>query len=226
MKKTTKQTKSKKTAPKQKTTRSKPKPSQASLLKENAELCLRLAKTEKMLKASRKREGTKAQELQEVNEKLQSIEERVASSYEELQAANKEIRATNEELDEAYKNLTIKEAMFEAFFSSTSDGVLIKSLNGNLLEVNDAYCRMSGYSMSELSHMHIYNLRVDKSPREIGSQMEELIKDGTQRYESQHRRKDGSIFEAEVVALYLKIEGGRIVDFVRDISEGKRSEEN
>ena len=44
---------------------------------------------------------------------------------------------------------------------------------------------------------------------------------GKDRFESQHKRKDGSIYDVEVSTKYLPIEGGRIVAFLHDITERK-----
>jgi PAS domain S-box len=114
---------------------------------------------------------------------------------------------------------------YSALFNTTSDGVSIHNLNGDILEVNDAYCRMSGYSRDELTHKPISKIEAVETPKEIANHIKKLIKiGGHDRFESRYRRKDGSVFDVDITALYLEKEGGRIAIFVRDISKRKQLE--
>jgi two-component system sensor histidine kinase UhpB len=47
---------------------------------------------------------------------------------------------------------------------------------------------------------------------------------GEDRFESRHRRKDGSIFPVEVSAQYKTPDGGQMIAFLRDITERKQAE--
>jgi PAS domain S-box-containing protein len=110
-------------------------------------------------------------------------------------------------------------------FNSTSDGVWIQDLEGTILEVNDAYCVMSGYSRRELTGMPVSALEANEKPAEITNHIQRLIdRGGHDRFETRHRRKDGTLFDVDLTVLYLKNEGGRIASFVRDISERKAAE--
>ena len=116
---------------------------------------------------------------------------------------------------------------YSTLFNTTSDGVWIHNLNGQILEVNDAYCRMSGYSREELTHKPISGLEAVETSGEIANHIKKLIeKGGHDRFESRHRRKDGSIFDVDITAFYFGREGGRIGIFVRDITERKQMEED
>ena len=55
--------------------------------------------------------------------------------------------------------------------------------------------------------------------------MQKVMIQGENRFETRHRRKDGSIFEVEISVLYQPIKGGLVVAFLRDITERKRTEE-
>ncbi|MFB3763639.1 MAG: PAS domain S-box protein [Methanotrichaceae archaeon] len=115
---------------------------------------------------------------------------------------------------------------YSTLFNATSDGVWIHNLNGDILEVNDAYCRMSGYSRDELICMPISKLEAVEGPQEIIDRIRKIIEaGGHDRFESRHRRKDGSVYNVDITALYLGKDGGRMAIFVRDITERKRAEE-
>jgi PAS domain S-box-containing protein len=115
---------------------------------------------------------------------------------------------------------------YATLFNNTSDGVLIYSLDGQILEVNDAYVQMSGYSCDELTQMKVTALDACETPEEVSSRIQRLLdQKGHDGFESQHRRKDGSIFDVDVTSLYFEQAGGRIAIFVRDITERKQAEQ-
>ncbi|MEW6439953.1 MAG: PAS domain S-box protein [bacterium] len=115
---------------------------------------------------------------------------------------------------------------YSTLIDTTSDGVWVQNLQGEILEVNDAYCRMSGYSRAELTRMPISTLEASESPEEVARHIRKVLEGGGHdRFESRHRRKDGTLFDVEITALYLHIEEGRIGVFVRDMTERKRVEE-
>jgi PAS domain S-box-containing protein len=115
---------------------------------------------------------------------------------------------------------------YSTLFNTTSDGVWINNLNGEILEVNDAYCRMSGYSRDELTHMLISELEAAETPGKIANHIRKIMETGGHdRFESRHRRKDGSIFYVDITTLYFDKERGWIAAFVRDITERKEAEE-
>jgi len=105
------------------------------------------------------------------------------------------------------------------------DGLWLTDTEGRLLEVNEAYCRMSGYSAPELLAMSISDLEANETASDTAAHVEKIMTRGEARFESRHRRKDGSIFEVEISVQYRATEGGWIVSFLRDITDRKRAEE-
>src|SRR6185369_5373867 len=104
------------------------------------------------------------------------------------------------------------------------DGFWLVNLEGQLLEVNDAYCRMSGYSEPELLAMGVSDLSALESREQAAAHIASIMERGQDRFETRHRRKDGSIIDIEVSAQYQIFEGGRIIVFLRDITERKQAE--
>ena len=104
-------------------------------------------------------------------------------------------------------------------------GFWLVDIQGRLLEVNEAYTGMSGYSEQELLAMRIPDLEAVETADETAAHIQTLMAQGEGRFESRHRRKDGSTFDVEVSVHYWPTEGGRFVVFLRDISERKRAEQ-
>jgi len=104
------------------------------------------------------------------------------------------------------------------------DGFWQFDMQGRLIEVNDAYVRSSGYSREELLAMRIPDVEAVENPAETAAHIQKILRDGYDRFESQHRRKDGSIWPVEVATSFVAHGGGRFYAFLRDISERKAVE--
>ena len=105
------------------------------------------------------------------------------------------------------------------------DGFWVADTQGRLLDVNESYCRMSGYSTEELLSMRISDLETNETAAGVAEHIQRIISQGEDRFESRHRRKDGSVFDVEVSVQYKPAENGRMVAFLRDLTEHKRAEE-
>ncbi len=104
------------------------------------------------------------------------------------------------------------------------DGFWILDSNGKVLEVNDASCRMTGYSRAELLMLSIVDLEAFLSPEEIGIKIQDIIKYGSGRFETKHHQKNGSIIDVDVSATFSSESGGRFFVFIRDITEQKANQ--
>jgi PAS domain S-box-containing protein len=120
------------------------------------------------------------------------------------------------ERNQAERKLRASEEQHRLILGTAMDGFWLVDMQGHLLEVNETYCRMSGYSEQELLTMSISNLEATELPVETASHIQKIISEGEDRFESIHRRKNGSTFNVEVSAQFKPIEGGRIVGFIRD----------
>ncbi len=85
---------------------------------------------------------------------------------------------------------------------------------------------MSGYTAAELQGMRIRDLECRESPEEIASHIRTLLASRQDRFESLHRRKDGSTFDVEVRIQVQPGPDSLMVAFIRDITERKLAERN
>ena len=122
--------------------------------------------------------------------------------------------------------LRMREARHQAILDSAMDGFWVVSNDGRILEVNDAYCQMSGYSKQELLTMSIADFDVNETTDDTVAHNDKIKTQGSDRFETQHRRKDGTVYDIEVSSTFMPIEGGILVGFLRDISDRKRAEES
>jgi two-component system, cell cycle sensor histidine kinase and response regulator CckA len=120
--------------------------------------------------------------------------------------------------------LRASETRSHAIIQTALDGFWITDIQGRLLQVNAAYCRMSGYSEQELLGMAISELEAKEEPAETNVHIQVVMALGSDRFETRHRRRDGSVFDIEVAIQYQAADSGRMVCFLCDFSERKRSE--
>ena len=113
----------------------------------------------------------------------------------------------------------------DAVIRTAMDGFWVVDTQGRVLEVNDTYCRMSGYSTHELLTMSISDLEAVEQEADTAARIRGIVTKSDDRFESRHRRKDGSTFDVEVSAQHRPTDSGRVVAFLRDITGRKLAEE-
>ena len=117
------------------------------------------------------------------------------------------------------------EKLYATFLSSASDGFFVINEKGDFLVANDAYALLVGYSREELLTMNIASLRANERPEEPERHFENAMRDGKDRFDVRHRRKDGTFVDLEVSVSYIKEEGdGLFFELVRDVADLKKAE--
>ena len=125
---------------------------------------------------------------------------------------------------ESRKQIEESASRHQSILQTAMDGFWLTDIKGQLLEVNNSYCSMSGYSEDELLAMRISDFEAIENPETVNTHMQKIIAKGSDRFESKHRRKDGTVFDVEVSVQFRNEEGGQCVTFLRDITERKKVE--
>ena len=118
-----------------------------------------------------------------------------------------------------------KEKKFRAIFENAFDGIFIETPEGDILDVNEAGCRMLGYKKEELIGKNIRDI----VPEHIAKKIPHFIKmheeKGGIHVEAENIRKDGKIIPVEVSTSLIRIgENKYVVAIVRDITQRKEME--
>ena len=155
-------------------------------------------------------------------------EEEFLKEIEELKRENDRLKRSLLELGVADLKIQEKEfqrteGLHKAILLTAMDGFWLADKDGSLLEVNEAYCRMSGYTNKELTSMRVADLEALETEEERAGHFQKVSLKGDDRFETRHRRKDGTLFDVEISVMYRRFEGDRFVAFLRDITENKRS---
>ncbi len=110
------------------------------------------------------------------------------------------------------------ESEYTQIVQTALDGFLMLGPDGSVLDVNLAYCAMSGYSRDELLGMRVHELEAQETPEEVDAHLRAMLRTGHDRFESQHRRKDGTVFPIEASARLTDLRGGALIAFVEDVT--------
>lgn len=95
---------------------------------------------------------------------------------------------------------------YETLMQTASDGIHVLDEQGRVIEVNEAFCRMLGYTKAELMHMKMADWDIKFSDKELAEKINEMIQQPVL-YETRHQCKDGMIYDAEITVSALTLDG-------------------
>lgn len=126
----------------------------------------------------------------------------------------------------AEQELAAQNQRYETLLKSSTDAIYIIDVNGDVVDINDAFCQQLDYPYQEAIRLNICQWVNDWSTEEILGILLDLIHSNQpKRFEIKHRRKDGSLVDVEVNAVHVNIEGRSLLfNTSRDITERKQNE--
>ena len=110
----------------------------------------------------------------------------------------------------------------DLFLTFAQDGIHILDAAGYVTEVSDSFCRMLGYSQEEMAGMHLSAWDAKDFGESLDQDLRMTMETSpgeTRRFETLHRKKDGTVFPVEIVATTFRL-GDDLYSFnaSRDIS--------
>ncbi len=142
---------------------------------------------------------------------LHALEER------KLNISHKQARLALQESEQRYK----------ALFDLSPVGILVQNSNNYIVNVNQAYCRITGYAREELTGRHVSILVPEDDRDNIRLNTRTILKDSFFSREAECIRKDGRTVYLELTESSIALEKGEkgIMTIAIDISERKKAEE-
>jgi PAS domain S-box-containing protein len=142
-------------------------------------------------------------------------------SIDNIQNRRKSLEQKNIE----FEQLTDKLQQFKLLAQYARDIILFIGIDGRIIEANEAAEKTYGYTREELASLHIKDLRSSSTQGFIEGQMKIANEKGLL-FETEHRRRDGSTFPAEVSSVGVDVGNRRVLlSIIRDITERRKADD-
>jgi two-component system sensor histidine kinase/response regulator len=109
--------------------------------------------------------------------------------------------------DAAEQTSRYNEALAKAIVDQAPDAIeLADPTTLRFLEVNDASCRLLGYSREERLAQTVSDIQAEMTPQQLASMTADIVNKGYASFETRHRRKDGRLIDAMVSVRTLQLQ--------------------
>jgi len=131
-------------------------------------------------------------------------------------------------MSEVRKSIAVSDEKYKSFIENAGLSIIIFDRCGNHLDVNPAFCGVTGFEKKELIGTNFPSLYWPKHfARELENEMQQLTKTGFLKTESYFRKKNETIFPVSLAGSLVqnqKEESTEFILLVQDITDIKRAE--
>jgi len=115
-------------------------------------------------------------------------------------------------------------ARYEAIFEQCVDSIALFGVDGSLIDFNESAHRNLGYTREEFQELHLSDIDALESADEAKGHAERVLREGSDRFETKHRAKDGQERDTVVRARLVSIgEESFIVSVWHDITDERKN---
>jgi len=142
--------------------------------------------------------------------------------HETLERQRKDLHHAQKQITE-----TRQQMLYHGLMDQVNDAIFVsQEKSGTIIDCNDQACRSLGYTRDELLRMTIFDIATSITLGSIwNSEVTFFEQVGRRLVETQHRRRDGSVFPVEVNASLIQKGSERyIVAVARDLTERRQDE--
>ncbi len=147
------------------------------------------------------------------------------TTYDELEKRVLELE--KDEAERRRENKLLREQLLHqrTLMDASLDGIAIIDQNHKVRQANKSFSQMLGYAAEEVLGLHIWDFDALMTEAEIRADFADIAQTQTT-FQTRHRRKDGTVYDAEVTACGVQLgDESMVLTVTRDINERKRSEE-
>lgn len=116
------------------------------------------------------------------------------------------------------------EDKYSSILNTVMDCFALIDINGKFIDVNEAYCKLTGYNKNDLLNMSLFDIEASTSLEGLHARLDGLTNGGYDRFETRHQCKNGEFVDLEININHLRSRSTRFVMFLRDISQRKKTE--
>ena len=171
-----------------------------------------------------------ATDLTELEQSAETLQ-RLRRQQEELEDSNADLAAAEEALRPEHDRVLASERRFRAFFDTAAVGTSEMDLRGRLVQVNDRYCQITGYSREELAGMAAADLTHPDDRAADRQSLAAYLEGRSPEYDSEKRcvRRDGSVVWVHVTEAMVRDAAGKPLHsagVTRDVTSRRRRDED
>lgn len=95
---------------------------------------------------------------------------------------------------------------YQTLLQISNDGIHVIDKEGNIIEVNNAFCKMLGYTESEILKLSLFDIDAYFANEKLPKIIANLV-DKSEIFQTKYRRKDGSLIDVEINASCVSFDG-------------------
>ena len=126
---------------------------------------------------------------------------------------------------EMEERLQSEATRYEGLLRTASDGIHVLDEEGNLVEASDNFFRMLGYTPQEGSRLNVRDWSAGVPEGKLVETLRKHMSEISSVFETKHRRRDGTVFDVEIHARKVTLDGKRyLYASSRDVSGRKQAD--
>lgn len=156
-----------------------------------------------------------------------------ARLYDELKSKNEELKKwtanIEDRIDSGTKKILEKEAQYHELFDTINSGIVVHDVDGNIVEANNAACKLFGMKKKKLLNEKITFLTEESEHTKQKTYFTQVVNNtnNVKSFESILKTNDNTKFYAELKSKLVSFQGKDVIQtFINDITRKQELENN